>query len=306
MLVEFNSKYGSFSDKDLFERTADVLLKPLRLSCGRFVKVDKELNGFYEATTSLTQKIFASFLTLLFFPVTIPLTLIGIALNANSSSYQEISKVFATREFVVPSRRYPPAGPMDSIVFDSNGRIRPLHFGTCVSNEEILEIHPMSFLISPFNPDQNTDADECNALALTKTGRHVILQQATRSCVPTAVAMLVLDNGGRPNFKRIQQICLATTEQAIHWLKEAGFKPKLSQIELENREQTFVELLQENGPGILGVIPPELGGHVIVLDAISLEKRTATIRDPYHGWMVTITLDALLRMSPGTLLQIAK
>jgi len=62
MLIEFNRKSENLSGKDFCEQVADVMLKPLRLSCGRFVDVNQEFNVFYEVPMNKTQRVFASFL----------------------------------------------------------------------------------------------------------------------------------------------------------------------------------------------------------------------------------------------------
>ena len=44
---------------------------------------------------------------------------------------------------------------------------------------------------------------------------------------------------------------------------------------------------------MLSINHPTIAGHVVILDEISIEKNEAIIRDPFHGWMVTMDLGAL-------------
>jgi hypothetical protein len=123
--------------------------------------------------------------------------------------------------------------------------------------------------------------------------------------VPTCVAMLVLDHGRVPNFKAIKETNLANDSKAMNWIEEAGLKPKLTElIDKEKRGDVLSRCLVEHGPGILSVNHPEIGGHVIVLDAISKGENTAKIRDPFHGRSVTLKLDVLLSWVSDYFLQI--
>lgn len=49
----------------------------------------------------------------------------------------------------------------------------------------------------------------------------------------------------------------------------------------------------EKGPGMLSIYHPKINEHVVILDEISIIKNEAIIRDPFHGWMVTIDLSVL-------------
>ena len=53
-------------------------------------------------------------------------------------------------------------------------------------------------------------------------------------------------------------------------------------------------MITSYGSGILSV-GGEIGGHVVVLDSFSMATNTAIIRDPFHGWSITISADSLLR-----------
>ncbi len=38
-----------------------------------------------------------------------------------------------------------------------------------------------------------------------------------------------------------------------------------------------------------------IGSHVVVVDDVNLEEGSVRIRDPYHGWEITVTEDSFLK-----------
>lgn len=187
-----------------------------------------------------------------------------------------------------------------------------------VTNEELIKIYPMRFLPnSPFVPQIDPETAEMivankkiierlglkdledpkkqeEAIAITESGKHVILQQALKSCVPTCVAMLILDHGETPNYELCRTTNLANSDQAVVWLKKAKLESRISKIPEDNTKEFLSECLKAHGPGILGIHHPSISAHVVVLDEISLETNEAVIRDPFHGWMISVKLDALI------------
>lgn len=187
-----------------------------------------------------------------------------------------------------------------------------------ITSDEILHIDPIKFLRnSPFvlQPSERSvrtyskmsDTDpawessfdiltrQLQAIAITESGRHVILQQAGKSCVAASVAMLILDHGRIPDYESIKTAHLAEREDAIAWIKRAGLTPKMTGLQSqENKKEVLVECLAKHGSGVLAIHHPVIKGHVIVLDEISLKDNTAIVRDSFHGWSLTIKLDALL------------
>lgn len=226
--------------------------------------------------------------------------------------------------FVVPdlSKRIPPLGPCDTVrgVFDpeTKTQVRISKHGerSFVPKNDpnfLVKIHPMKFLKEP-------DHFKKQSLAITKDGHHVIHQQASRSCVPTAVAMLILDHGKTPNWDSIIETNLANEEQARGWIEEAKLKPIMNKLpdyttpkfhgtpsneEIQHMAHTLQSLIEKNGPGLLGISPPYMGGHEIVLDRIFPERDEADIRDPYHGVALRVKLSTLLSWWPESFIQVS-
>jgi hypothetical protein len=233
--------------------------------------------------------------------------------------------------YIVPKRRV--CGTSN---LDSQEKVALASSTVFISEQEIIGApRAMKFLPSPFPTDEIMTSEEEarlarfiaehphyktliendklnvlkreQAVAITKEGKYVILQQGTASCIPSSVAMLILDRGGKPEYDTIRDIHFATKKDAIAWLQTAGFSTKITKLlgTSTNKLQTLSTCLKEYGPGALEVFEDNgIGGHEIVLDGISLERRTATIRDPFHGWQIDIQLSALARINLNNFIQI--
>ena len=134
-------------------------------------------------------------------------------------------------KYKIPKRRYAPLSTRDTTIRTPDGRSQSVHGqgkgkDHFIKSVEILEIIPMKYLPSPYKtqieelkkfidqlpslpfPEEmkggileevsSTIKSRNRCVAITQEGKHVILQQATRSCVPAAIAMLILDRDGTP------------------------------------------------------------------------------------------------------------
>jgi hypothetical protein len=118
---------------------------------------------------------------------------------------------------------------------------------------------------------------------------------------------------------------LGNWQREVMDLKNAQLPPKASVLKLDPTKgatkekllEALCDLLGQNGSAILGVNDwnTQIRAHAIVLDELKLTGQAhacldkgavddalkahagwARIRDPYHGWEVAITLDALNRL----------
>lgn len=130
---------------------------------------------------------------------------------------------------------------------------------------------------------------------LTWDGEWVIQQQAKKGCTAAATAMLIHDHN-----KEITLIdCSArNVNDWIEDLKKAGLEPLWHQWEQspQNRMEILRELVEMHGSAIVEIDDKNIKGHVVVVDKVSEEG--VSLRDPYHGWAVTVTLDAFDRVFP--------
>lgn len=174
-----------------------------------------------------------------------------------------------------------------------------------IDDEEILEIHlhPDDFLYElPKHAFYESITVPYGRLS---DGRAVLQQVGATGCGAACTAMMLLDHGRHPDICRVVH-CDKTHDDSVlvSELEEAGLNVHLSKIFYPWTEQDGTELeslLTRSGPGILGVIglQGEIGGHFIILDSLSIEQNTATIREPFHGWNITITAESILKRACG-------
>jgi serine/threonine protein phosphatase PrpC len=174
---------------------------------------------------------------------------------------------------------------MDTVRIDSNG--------------ETVSIHG-NFLLTKTGQVQKMEIlDERSGR--TEDGRHVMQQQATRSCVPTAVAMLLMDRNSLTSEvdEAVSRTNLANDDDAVRWIEGSGKMPVvLSRPEDRHPLEFLSNQLSSYGSGIVSITHPQGGGHVIVLDKIDLKKKIALIRDPYHGLSLEISLNEFMSWKP--------
>jgi hypothetical protein len=68
---------------------------------------------------------------------------------------------------------------------------------------------------------------------------------------------------------------------------------------LKRQPQSFIEFLEnhlrEHGPVITSISDPEVSGHWIIVDEVSRTDGTVRLRDPYHGRMIDVPIEAFMK-----------
>lgn len=190
--------------------------------------------------------------------------------------------------YVFPELRSPPISKRcDTVYLDINLTTVSVHgpVGVFAEEKSIIKKYPVRYI------DCGPYKEKDKVVAVTKTGKHVVWQQAIRSCVPTAISMIALDRQ-KTFLARELRYGVTGNGQEIVYMKKAGFQPIRHELRglFYEKVQTLQKLLLKTGPGILHLIHPELGSHVCVLDEISWEALQATVRDSIKGEMITIRL----------------
>lgn len=139
-------------------------------------------------------------------------------------------------------------------------------------------------------------------VSYTKHGKAIIQQQATRGCTAATAAMLIVDHGKQPDLQVLRMRNLGNDENQVRDIKAAGLNPV---INTANTLKELQNLIQKNGSAVVTVIE-DAGFHVVVVDAVSADFSKIRLRDPYHGWEITVTQKAFLReWNKGRAIQIA-
>lgn len=211
------------------------------------------------------------------------------------------------------NRRYPPVSLVDTIIVE-NGKIKSVHgHGDLFSNSEILKVHqvlqrklldggvcgmPEHLLQKmPYFSEFNDDV----YVEFTKNQKAIIQQQAVRGCTAAVAAMLIVDHGKSCDINELRRRNLGNTEDICRDIENAGLQAKVTYVSVKDDLNNIVQ----QGNSAIVTIDGEIGGHVIIVDEIKANK--ARVRDPYHGWEITITKTALLkRFTGGDVIQIAQ
>lgn len=188
--------------------------------------------------------------------------------------------------FLLPILRFPPVSNRhDTVIFNPDFTPISVHGATCtfIQEELVLKKHAMRFIdCGPFFAGRQI-------VAITRDGKHVVWQQAIRSCVPTAISMLALDRGKTFLSEEISYP-VTNNEVMLRQIRKAGFEPKRHPLTGFSMQKlhTLAAVLARTGPGLLHLKHPDLESHMVVLDEISGDY--LTVRDPYHGMMLSIKI----------------
>jgi hypothetical protein len=104
--------------------------------------------------------------------------------------------------------------------------------------------------------------------------------------------MMIADNGGAINPTALVNGVTSNTRVSVYELSKAGFTPVVTEVAAGDIA-ALSALIEKGGPAMIGAGDEVLGGHEIIVDHIDMQNQNAVIRDPWHGWSVRTTLDAL-------------
>lgn len=202
-------------------------------------------------------------------------------------------------------RKYPPISHVDTVRFEKAGQAATSAHGTGLlfSDEEIVGIQPVK---------REKNLGDGVVVQFTVHNKAVIQQQGTRGCTAATAAMLIMDKQGNPDIEALKNTNLGSTDSQKRIITRAGFMPSVTtlpelsfaSIDIRRKHlQQLQKLIQMRGAAVVNIDDSNLGNHVIVVDEIT--DKDARVRDPYHGWEITITLEALAkRFSGGDVIQI--
>ncbi len=141
----------------------------------------------------------------------------------------------------------------------------------------------------------------------TSHGKAIIQQQAVRGCTAAVAAMLIIDLKGKCDLHSLYATNLGNRESIEREFRKAQFEPQISFIKTMKELEKIVSV----GSVMIDIVDPTLGNHEIVIDA--LDQTSVRLRDPWHGWAISIkrtALEQVLPFSQGlpwcTCIQIAK
>lgn len=237
------------------------------------------------------------------------------SLNLKESCDQTNSHTLNPQKSIVQTRKYPLVGQNNTFIHKPGEPYKSPHGqGILFRDDQILEkeeIIRSSHLtyneedreaIRVTNKIFKIDVKDNIDVYFTIYNKPIIQQQATRGCTAAATAMLILERGGPVDTHRILNTNLAESKVEIpQWIREAGLNSIVT--DLDDKLETLQKLIQTNGSAIVS-IDSDLGGHVVVVDNISEDLDKVRLRDPYHGWEITVSGDTFMSQKPLHCIQI--
>ncbi|WP_068471301.1 hypothetical protein [Candidatus Protochlamydia phocaeensis] len=197
-------------------------------------------------------------------------------------------------------RKYPPVSRIDTVNF--SGIKDPLTYPTQDDYAASASAHGPHQLIF-LSDEKISHIAECQSIRFTSKenipigvyadGKTMIQQQATRGCVAACAAMLVEDQGRNCDVRSLQETNLADEIRLLAWINKSGLKGGIATI--NGSPAKLRSLIQKHGSISIGISDRDIGSHQIILDDIDAKK--ATIRDPFHGWRITIPTSELIKMA---------
>ncbi len=133
-------------------------------------------------------------------------------------------------------------------------------------------------------------ADSSIPIGIYSDGKTMIQQQGVRGCVEACAAMLIEDHGKRSRAHIIRNANISNTEGLLTSLQRAGLKARTARVPANIKD--IERFISQYGSISVDINAEELGGHQIIIDSIQADQ--ATIRDPFHGWRITIGANVLL------------
>lgn len=117
----------------------------------------------------------------------------------------------------------------------------------------------------------------------------IIHQPGVRSCVPTALSMILHDKGVNFDFEDLYLVSIAGDELIKNLANNYGYEL----VYLKNDLKEVQEWINTNGSLLAEISHPHIGNHEIVVD--SIDKDLVTIRDPAEGRRITFDTQEFLK-----------
>jgi hypothetical protein len=289
-MISFNN-FSEDRNVDCGEKIGNFGLGLLRIGLGRTVKVKKSKIQEYRFSSakldSFDKRFFALALFFLLLPITSILALIGYIAKDCSKSYKIIFNLYVTqKQDVIQERRLPPLNG-DQVPIDYN---KTKNF----ENEDIVSKLPISKRKEiHVEGGKNFFCKQIDNWTLevrySQHGKAIIQQQSIYSCTAASSAMLIFDKGGTPNWNLLKTRGESQANIERDDIEQAGYNPIETKVKTLKVE-SLRELILNNGSCIVN-----LPGHALVVDEVSEDLLTVRLRDPCHGWEITVNSAAFER-----------
>ncbi len=167
---------------------------------------------------------------------------------------------------------------------------------------EVMSVHASVQKTQEFLP--------CSRMPVVKMddGRHVLQQSGWWGGSAACVAMLKLDNGHDLDTMQILFSRFGCSQARSEELERCGMgvvhfcrTADLHFHEPESSLRILEGAISRRGPAIVSLYPETLGIHAVIADSIDLDAGLVDLREPYHGWCISVCTEAFLKQLCGPL-----
>jgi len=226
--------------------------------------------------------------------------------SPSSDSEGEPIDVIARPLLEMQERKYPPLSMNDTAVFKDREIVSPHSTHILFTDDEIVE---KSFIvrmetIGKIKKVAGTNLKDIHLFKktiyaqYTEHGKAFIHQQSTHACIGTIVAMLCMDKGVKPDISLVETKIFGNEKRVLQLIRDAGFTGE--QKKAKNLS-SLKDAIRDYYCAIVST-KADLTPFIIV-DDISEDLSKVRIRDPYHGWEISVTGEAFQsQWTPGKII----
>lgn len=213
----------------------------------------------------------------------------------NSDHAQETAPLIAAFRPYEQKRRFP---SVDELHFKDYRRSKTHRYGQQVlfSDHEIVS----KKLIIREDPSTKT--------RFTEHGKAIVWQKDINLSKLACVSMLCQDHA-KTVFNSPTPRSFVEDYKIPEELHKAGLTARVSDFTVSslNSKEYFLRLknkLLEHGSAIVPLQSKAIGDHYMIVDEVVLEQSSMRIRDPYHGWEITVKIDHPGIVLSGPIIQV--
>lgn len=200
-------------------------------------------------------------------------------------------------------RKYPPLTMYDTIVSGSKSP-KSVHGEIEIfADEDILTVHK---IVKKEKLTEKSSGTFGNGIEIeySENGKAIIQQQGARGCAAASTAMLIADHKKSINVHRLVSCNFSPADTKITDLEQAGLTPITTTIKNPQMLEKLEKQIKKQGSALV-TISDEETSHAIVVDAVNLQEKSVRLRDPYHGWEITVKAASFLaRFHGGMIIQV--
>lgn len=167
--------------------------------------------------------------------------------------------------------------------------------GDVFKDEDIFRVYGFNDVVNPYAENPNVTFFKCDDL-------HIGVQESPEGCSAGVAAMLALDHEKLVNYHDFKSRTAAGYDRITQDLQSVGLnvhQTPMQDLQAGLAGSLSIKQLQDaiiaRGPACVRIQPPSSKmAHWVIVDEVNTYSHIVTIRDPWHGYMIGVSLDAFL------------